>query len=108
MESEDDLSIDPNKILTFNIQDTPITIGRISSKIIINSTCVSKQHAIIEYNKDEATFLYKDLQSTNGSILIMIYCLIYWSYLNYLFYDICRYTLIIFLFLFLFYDILFL
>ena len=71
MESEDDLSIDPNKILTFNIQDTPITIGRISSKIIINSTCVSKQHAIIEYNKDEATFLYKDLQSTNGSILIM-------------------------------------
>jgi hypothetical protein len=29
MESEDDLSIDPNKILTFNIQDTPITIVRI-------------------------------------------------------------------------------
>ena len=71
MESEDDLSIDPNKILTFNIQDTPITIVRISSKIIINYTCVSKQHAIIEYNKDEATFLYKDLQSTNVSILIM-------------------------------------
>ncbi len=58
MESEDDLSIDPNKILTFNIQDTPITIVRISSKIIINYTCVSKQHAIIEYNKDEATLFY--------------------------------------------------
>ena len=71
MESEDDNNIDPNKILNFNINDCPITIGRINSKININSTCISKQHAVIEFNEEEGKFLFKDLQSTNGSILIM-------------------------------------
>ena len=71
MESDDDNNIDPNKILNFNINDCPITIGRINSKININSTCISKQHAVIEFNEEEGKFLFKDLQSTNGSILIM-------------------------------------
>jgi hypothetical protein len=71
MESEDDNNIDPNKVLNYNKNDSPITIGRINSKININSTCISKQHAVIEFNEEEGKFLFKDLQSTNGSILIM-------------------------------------
>ena len=58
-----------NELYTFEENDCPITIGRINSKITINKSSVSKNHAVIEFSKSLNKFYYKDLKSTNGSIL---------------------------------------
>jgi hypothetical protein len=50
---------------------TPISIGRTNCLLNINHSSVSKQHAIIEFSEGSKTFYYKDLKSTNGTILIM-------------------------------------
>ena len=55
----------------FSEDDSPITIGRINSKITINNSSISKSHAVIEFSESEKKFLYKDVKSTNGSVLIM-------------------------------------
>lgn len=56
----------------FNEDDTPITIGRNSeNKIFINNNSISKKHGIIMFSKENKNFFYKDLKSTNGSILYM-------------------------------------
>lgn len=56
----------------FNEDETPITIGRkIDSKIFINNGSISKEHGVIMFSKENKNFYYKDLKSTNGSILFM-------------------------------------
>ena len=56
----------------FNEDETPITIGRnVDSKIFINNGSISKEHGVIMFSKDNKNFYYKDLKSTNGSILFM-------------------------------------
>jgi len=56
----------------FNEDESPITIGRkIDSKIFINNSSISKEHGVIMFSKEIKNFYYKDLKSTNGSILFM-------------------------------------
>ena len=56
---------------TFNQNQAPIKIGRGRSEVNIISPSISKKHGIIEYSKISQTFYYKDMGSTNGSILII-------------------------------------
>ena len=68
------IEIDNNKPIkyTFNQNQTPIRIGRISnSEVPIFSTSISKRHGIIEYSKNSQSFYYKDMGSTNSSILLI-------------------------------------
>ena len=60
-----------NETYSFEESETPITIGRINSKITINKPSISKNHAVIEFSKSLNKFYYKDLKSTNGSILLL-------------------------------------
>jgi len=60
-----------NETYTFEEKDCPITIGRIDCKLIINKPSISKNHAVIEFSKNLNKFYYKDLKSTNGSILLL-------------------------------------
>ena len=60
-----------NETYSFEESECPITIGRINSKIIINKPSISKNHAVIEFSKSLNKFYYKDLKSTNGSILLL-------------------------------------
>ena len=60
-----------NETYSFEEKECPITIGRINSKITINKSSISKNHAVIEYSKSLNKFYYKDLKSTNGSILLL-------------------------------------
>ena len=70
------IEIDNNKPIkyTFNQNQTPIRIGRISnSEVPIFSTSISKRHGIIEYSKNTQSFYYKDMGSTNSSTLLIKY-----------------------------------
>ena len=60
-----------NETYSFEEKECPITIGRINSKITINKSSISKNHAVIEFSKSLNKFYYKDLKSTNGSILLL-------------------------------------
>ena len=60
-----------NKFYSFNENDTPISIGRTNCKIIISKPSISKVHGVIEFSKECNMFYYKDLGSTNGSILLI-------------------------------------
>ena len=60
-----------NKFYSFDENDTPISIGRTNCKIIISKPSISKVHGVIEFSKECNMFYYKDLGSTNGSILLI-------------------------------------
>ena len=62
-----------NEDKTFNFQkkDSPITIGRINCSINLNYSFISKKHSLIEFSEQYNKFYYKDLMSTNGSVLIL-------------------------------------
>ena len=60
------------KKYSFNQNQTPIKIGRISnSDIPIFCNSISKRHGIIEFSKNIQTFYYKDMGSTNSSTLLI-------------------------------------
>ena len=48
-----------------------IRIGRVDSDISIPKTCISKNHSVIEYSSQRQKYYYKDLNSTNGSTLLI-------------------------------------
>ena len=60
-----------NETYSFEEKECPITIGRMDCKLIINKPSISKNHAVIEFSKNLNKFYYKDLKSTNGSILLL-------------------------------------
>ena len=60
-----------DKIYNFQKKDSPITIGRINCSINLNYSFISKKHSLIEFSEQYNKFYYKDLMSTNGSILIL-------------------------------------
>ena len=69
----DDAGVDnvANETYSFEEKDCPITIGRINCKVNINKPSVSKNHSVIEFSKNLNKFYFKDLKSTNGSILLL-------------------------------------
>ena len=56
---------------SFNQFQAPIKIGRSNSDINIFNSSISKSHGIIEYSQNSQAFYYKDMDSTNGSTLII-------------------------------------
>ena len=56
---------------TFNQNQAPIKIGRANCEINICNSSISKKHGIIEYSKNSQSFYFKDMNSTNGSTLII-------------------------------------
>ena len=48
-----------------------ITIGRGNCDIMIPEKCISKIHGIIEFSKINQKFYYKDMNSTNGTTLLI-------------------------------------
>ena len=62
-----------NEDKTFNSKkkDSPITIGRANCSINLNYSFISKKHSLIEFSEQYNKFYYKDLMSTNGSVLIL-------------------------------------
>ena len=48
-----------------------ITIGRGNCDIMIPEKCISKIHGIIEFSTINQTFYYKDMNSTNGTTLLI-------------------------------------
>ena len=69
IETED--NEEEEKIYNFEEKDSPISIGRINSSINLNYSFISKKHSLIEFSEQYNKFYYKDLMSTNGSILIL-------------------------------------
>ena len=68
------IEIDNNKVknYSFNQNQTPIKIGRANNnEIQINNQSISKRHGIIEYSTNIQSFYYKDIGSTNSSILLL-------------------------------------
>lgn len=55
----------------FSPQDVPITIGRVHSSININNNSISKNHATIDFSLEQNMFFLKDMNSTNGTFLIL-------------------------------------
>jgi len=61
-----------NNNYTFNQNQTPIKIGRTNNNDLpIYSQSISKRHGIIEFSNNIQSFYYKDLGSTNSSILLI-------------------------------------
>ncbi len=60
-----------NQLFSFNENDCPISIGRTNCKITISKPSISKVHGVIEFSKECNMFFYKDIGSTNGSILLI-------------------------------------
>ena len=60
-----------NDYYSFTEEEAPISIGRINCKVIIGKESVSKYHSVIEFSKESQKFYYKDLGSTNGSVLLV-------------------------------------
>ena len=60
-----------NKQYSFNQNKNTITIGRINCDINISEKCISKVHGIIEFSKINQQFFYKDMNSTNGTTLLI-------------------------------------
>ena len=66
------VEIDNKKPMKFSFtqNQTPIKIGRMdNNEIAIFCPSISKNHGIIEYSKNSQSFYYKDMGSTNKSIL---------------------------------------
>ena len=55
----------------YNVNDSPITIGRAHSSININNNSISKEHASIEFSHELNCYYIKDNESTNGTFLIL-------------------------------------
>ena len=68
VESEDE---NGEQNFSFSEKNSPISIGRVNSSINLNYSFISKKHAIIEFSEENKKFFFKDLNSTNGSILIL-------------------------------------
>ena len=60
-----------NDNYNFNQNDCPITLGRNDCKINISKPSISKIHAIIDFSEQCNLFYFKDLGSTNGSVLLI-------------------------------------
>ena len=60
-----------NKKYSFNENKAIIKIGRIDCDINICEKCISKIHGIIEFSKINQRFYYKDMNSTNGTTLLI-------------------------------------
>ena len=61
-----------NNNYTFNQNQTPIKIGRTNNNDLpIYSQSISKRHGIIEFSNNIQSFYYRDLGSTNSSILLI-------------------------------------
>ena len=60
-----------NKKYKFNQNKNTIKIGRINCDINIPEKCISKIHGIIEFSKINQQFYYKDMNSTNGTTLLI-------------------------------------
>jgi hypothetical protein len=69
VEIENDLG--NNDFYSFVQDETPISIGRTNCKIIIPKESVSKNHSEINYSNECQKFYFRDLGSTNGSILLI-------------------------------------
>ena len=60
-----------NKKYSFVPNKGIIKIGRANCDININEKCISKVHGIIEFSKNNEQFYYKDMNSTNGTTLLI-------------------------------------
>ena len=60
-----------NNKYKFNQNKNTIKIGRINCDINIPEKCISKIHGIIEFSKINQQFYYKDMNSTNGTTLLI-------------------------------------
>ena len=60
-----------NKKYIFNQNKNIIRIGRANCDINIGEKCISKIHGIIEFSKINQMFYYKDMNSTNGTTLLI-------------------------------------
>jgi hypothetical protein len=60
-----------NDYYSFLQDETPISIGRSNCKINIPKESVSKNHSEIHYSNECQKFYFRDLGSTNGSILLI-------------------------------------
>ena len=60
-----------NKKYSFNQNKFIIKIGRVNCDINIPEKCISKLHGIIEFSKSNQKFYYKDMNSTNGTTLLI-------------------------------------
>ena len=60
-----------NKKYIFNQNKNIIRIGRANCDINIGEKCISKIHGIIEFSKINQIFYYKDMNSTNGTTLLI-------------------------------------
>ena len=60
-----------HQVYSFSQNKFIITIGRGNCDIIIPEKCISKIHGIIEFSKINQKFYYKDMNSTNGTTLLI-------------------------------------
>ena len=60
-----------NKKYSFSQNKYIIKIGRVNCDINIPDKCISKLHGIIEFSKSNQKFYYKDMNSTNGTTLLI-------------------------------------
>ena len=60
-----------NKKYTFSENQMPIRIGRLNCDINITEKCISKVHGIIEFSKINQIFYYKNMNSSNGTTLLV-------------------------------------
>jgi len=60
-----------HQVYSFSQNKFIITIGRGNCDIIIPEKCISKIHGIIEFSKINNKFYYKDMNSTNGTTLLI-------------------------------------
>ena len=58
-------------IYDYNVNDSPITIGKAHSIININNNSISKEHVSIEFSHELNCYYIKDKESTNGTFLIL-------------------------------------
>ena len=65
VEGEDDIKF------TYKEDEMPISIGRANCDVSIHNTSVSKKHAIIDISPECGLFCYRDLGSTNGSVVVI-------------------------------------
>ena len=70
-----EIEVENNKPLkySFSQNQAPIRIGRAKCEINIFNSSISKKHGIIEFSKNSQSFYFKDMNSTNGSTLIIKY-----------------------------------
>lgn len=55
----------------YTTNEAPITIGRSHSNININNSSISKSHVTIDYSNEQKMFYMRDMESTNGTFLVL-------------------------------------